>query len=205
MKSSTISKIANFRRMAQDTPELLNKRQKFLDLLYLIVKDTSDVQTCEMYNIDNEKGEKVKTKWWTTPQYPHEFKLHNTRKKIKSETCCEIDKLEFEKAMEIIFEVVASLMRKNIHFAIFYAQGQRSPHIRIYDFEELNELNPLGRIKAQVQFWRNHVPFGTFQYVDTGMFQDEKTYQLEFSGHWKYGTTFNLVFEYPFMEEKCNT
>jgi len=122
--------------------------------------------------------------------------LYNTRTKLNSETCLEIDKLPFDKSIAVILEVVLSLMRNNIHFAVFYADGQRSPHIRIYDFDEMNELNTQQRIKAQILFWRQHVPFGCFQYVDTGIFIDEHELQLEFSPHWKYGTIFDLLSEF---------
>jgi len=125
---------------------------------------------------------------------------HNTRLKINQETCCEIDKLDKEKALNIINEVILSLVRSKIHFAVFYAKGQRSPHIRIYDFDELNDLNPKQRIKAQILFWQRHVPFGCFQYIDTGMFVDEHPMQIEFSIHYRHKTPFNLVFEYPFQE-----
>ncbi len=145
---------------------------------------------CEMWKIDGEviRGELEK--------YCFFDKTFNTRTKRNAETCLEIDKLDFEKSWNIICEVVLSLMRNDIHFAVFYAKGQRSPHIRIYDFEELELLNPKQRIKAQIEFWRRHVPFGCFQYIDSGMFVDKHTLQLEFSIHWKYRTMFKLLFEY---------
>lgn len=120
----------------------------------------------------------------------------NTRTKINSETCLEIDQLPFDKAINIICEICLSLMRNKIHFFIWYAKGQRSPHIRIYDFEELIELNPKQRIKAQILFWRKHVPFGCFCYIDTGMFVDDHEFQMEFATHYKYRTAFELLFEY---------
>ena len=58
------------------------------------------------------------------------------------------------------------------------------------------ELTPFQRIKAQIKFWRQHVPFGCFQYVDTGLFDDEHFHLIPFSIHWKHGTPFDLLFEY---------
>ena len=124
------------------------------------------------------------------------FSKQNTRTKVNSESCCETDKLPFDKAVNLISEVMMSLIRGKYHFSIFYAEGQRSPHIRIYDFFELEELNPQQRIKEQINFWRKHIPFGCFQYVDTGMFVDDRPLQLEFALHWKYKTPFNLLFEW---------
>ena len=125
-----------------------------------------------------------------------ESKTPNTRTKVNSETCLEIDKLPQEKAFAVICEVISSLMRNKYNFFVWYAKGQRSPHIRIYDFEEMQEFNPKQRVQAQVKFWRKHIPFGCFQYVDTGIFVDEHPLQLEYAIHWKYGTQFELLFEY---------
>lgn len=138
----------------------------------------------------------------TIKDYLELNQFHNTRTKLLTETRLEIDKLEFEKAVALICEVCLSLVRKNFHFAVFYAEGQRSPHVVIYDFEELEELTPFQRIRAQVKFWRTHVPFGLFSYVDTGVFDDEHYVPLEFAPHWKYKTIFNLMFEWlPEQEE----
>lgn len=200
-----------------DNVELQEKRRDWLEKLnlinscngYSIRKDVGmvfeiicyegDSKICEMYEIDEEakKTELEKSQFFNPKS--------NTRTKINSETCGEVDKLPFDKTIILICETLLSLIRNKVHFAVFYAEGQRSPHIRIYDFEGLNELNPQQRIKAQIQFWRKHFPFGTFHYVDTGMFVDDKTMQLEFAPHWKYGTPFNLLFEYLPEVEGCKS
>lgn len=149
-----------------------------------------DMQVFEMWEVE---GDIIKTK---PEKYQFFNPKHNTRTKILSETCLETDKLEFDKAISLMCETMLSLIRNSIHFAVFYAEGQRSPHIRIYDFFELEQLNPKQRIKAQIEFWRQHVPFGCFNYFDTGMFVDDHPYQIEFSLHYKYKTPFNLLFEW---------
>lgn len=121
--------------------------------------------------------------------------ISNTRTKVNSETCFEIDKLDREQAHKIICEIILSLIRNKYHFFVWYAEGQRSPHIRIYDFEELQELDPKQRYKAQLQFWRKIAPF-SIQYADMTNWIDEHPYQMEYALHWKYGTPFNLLFEY---------
>lgn len=176
-------------RLNEDTKELQIKRQKFLD--WLSVNYFQDnLRVLEMYVVENE------VKKTSYDKYNFFNPLHNTRTKINSETCLEIDKLPFEKSVLIIEETIASLKRNKIHFAVFYAKGQRSYHVRIYDFDELALLNPKQRIKAQILFWQKQVPFGCFNYVDTGIFVDEHELQLEFAPHWKYGTAFNLLLEY---------
>ena len=188
-------KILSFREKskANDSKELQEKRLKFLSWLF------SQDQRLRVLELYQDGGEVIKSKQ-QIPQYIHEFKFCNTRTKINQETILEVDKLPFDKMMFLICETIASLIRKEIHFAVFYAEGQKSPHIRIYDIAKLNDMNPRKRIKAQILFWRGHVPFGLFHFVDTGIFVDEHPLQLEFSPHWKYNTPFNLLFEYPFLE-----
>lgn len=149
------------------------------------------ISTCEMY--PDKKGDIIKSQ---EQVYNYFNKNHNTRTKIPSETCLEIDKLPFNKTIAIICEVCLSLIRSMFHFAVFYAEGARSPWIKIYDFEEMTELNPLQRLKVQISFWKKHVPYGAFRFVDTGIFDDEHLLCLEFAPHWKYGTIFNLLFEW---------
>lgn len=185
---------------SRDTPELQQRRLK---LMKRILVWAYDLEVCEMYPFDCEEGS-VKSKP-TIPQYFHEFPFANTRTKIKSETRAEIDKLEFEKAVKIICEICLELIRRNIHFAVFYAKGQRSPHIICYDFEQLEELSPFQREKLQAKFWRMIAPW-SFQYLDHSIWADEHLLPLEFAPHWKYKTPFNLLFEYlPEVENATTT
>ncbi len=206
MKQELLSKanlIKQFRKEFDkvDTEELRKKRHKFLNWLF------NQDRTMRVLELYPTKEEVIKSKS-QIPQYLHEYGNCNTRLKTNNETCLDIDKLPYDKMMFLICETIASLQRKNIHFAVFYAQGQRSPHVRIYDFllhiglsnDEVLHLNPQQKIKLQISFWRCHVPFGLFQYVDTGIFMDGHTLQMEFASHWKYNTPFNLLFEYPFSE-----
>ena len=220
--------ILKCRQLSKDTLELQSKREAWLDKLNIIcwsakstkkekipnmdskynsgrnklgfderIKCDNEVKVLEIYQI----GDKVLE---TTPEnYQFFNSKYNTRTKINSETCFEIDKLPREKAFGVVCEVILSLINKEFHFAVFYAKGQRSPHIRIYDFEELSELNPKQRIKAQIDFWVQHSPFGFSQFCDNGMFVDSHNLQLEFAPHYKYNTPFELLFEWlPEKETK---
>jgi len=180
-----------------DTLKFQEKRQNFLD--WLSVNNWSPpVYSLEMY--EQPEDEPLKS---PANIYQYFNRWHNTRTKLLSETCWETDKLQFEKAIAICCEICLALIRKYIHFAVFYAEGQRSPHIRIYDFSELRELTPFQREKAQAKFWRSLAPF-FFQLADASMWADEHYYCLEFAPHWKYGTVFDLVFEW-LPEEKCSS
>ena len=195
MKQIEKAMIIKKRRLAStDTKELQQKRQKFLE--WLILRD--NLKVLEMYSTN---GDVIKSRP-QVPQYMHEYKFCNTRKQIKSETCAETDKLEHDQSIEFICDIIKELIKKRIHFAVFYAQGQRSPHIRIYDFEQMEELKPHQRMKARGQFWRSIIPFRV-HLLDQALWTDDHYICLEFSIHWKYGTPFELLFEWLPQEEKC--
>ncbi len=204
IRKAKIIKNAREESNLNDNESYKNKREAWLDKLNLLNSTTHDLsgfENFEVWEMWNSEPEPLKTK---SEKYQFFNPKFNTRTKINSETCFEIDKLEFEKAINIMCEVILSLIRSNFHFAVFFAEGQRSPHIRVYDLEELNDLDPKQRIKAQIEFWRRHVPFGLFQYGDSGMFVDNHPLQMEFAPHWKYKTIFDLLFErLPKEEEKC--
>jgi len=194
ISKASVIKISRGQAQQKDSLEYQKKANKFLD--WLQCHTISLIKTLEMYP---DEIESIKS----TPEiYQYFNRYHNTRTQISSETRAEIDKLDFDKAVNILCEVMLSLIRNKIHFAVFYAEGQRSPHVIIYDWDNLEELTPFQRIRAQVKFWRKHFPFGTFQYCDTGVFDSEHYQQIEFRPHWKYGTIFDLLFEWiPKQEE----
>lgn len=171
-----------------DSKEMQKKRIKAMD--YLIGKD-SDLRVFELYPYENDT---IKTKK-IIPQYFHEWSYCNTRTKIKNETCAEIDKLDYDSMINLFYDICWELIKKKYHFIVFYAKGQRSPHIRIYDFDELENLTPFQREKAQAQFWRSIIPFRV-HLLDQSIWSDEHPLQMEFTEHWKYGTFFDVMFEY---------
>jgi len=184
--------VAKSRKASFDSAEKFKEqRENFLGWL---LPWNHNLKTWEMYeNFEAPEGV-IKSKP-QTPQYIQEVFLHNTRNKLDTETICEIDRLEFEKAIEFICSICLNLMNRNIHFSVFYAKGQRSPHIRIYDLEELKDLNPLQHEKAQAKFWRSIAPW-SFQHLDQSIWMKDHPVQLEFTAHWKYKTPFNLLFEW---------
>ena len=177
--------------------DLKKRRDKFIN--WLLTKNWNPtIKVFEMYPYENDvlKNEP------RIPQYKKEYVFCNTRLKTHSETRAEIDNLPFDKTIRIITDICLELMKYKYHFAVFYAEGQRSPHIIIYDFEELKDFTPFQREKAQLEFWRSIVPF-QFQYLDKSIWGDLHTVPLEFTPHWKYGTPFNLLFEYIPEVKKC--
>lgn len=182
-----------------DSPELKFKRETWLGKLLANNWDKI-LYVFEMYPADNSDG-MVKTKK-IIPQYFKEYTHYaNTRTQITSETRAEVDKLPLEQAIELICEICDSLIQKQIHFAVFYAEGQRSPHLIIYDLDELKSLNRYQRVKARAKFWRWIIPFRV-HLLDQALWDDEHFVPIEFAIHWRHGTPFNLIFEYNPREKK---
>lgn len=189
LKTAFLIKQFRERASQNDNAEYQEKRQKWLD--YLSVNNFNpDILVCELYPQENDDAIKSRPEI-----YQYFNKYHNTRTKLITETGCETDKLPLKKSIALICEICIILIKKGYHFSVFYAQGQRSPHIRIYDFDELKELSPFQREKAQALFWKSIAPF-FFHYLDSSIWQDNHFLCLEFAPHWKYGTIFDLLFEY---------
>lgn len=219
MKQEIIKKILEFRK--KDSPELQAKKEEFLEWLNINHCDYGKPIKVKIEGMNSKyrtKGLQFDEEICYNPQLKH-FEMYevgedepvktkykdcqfvnlnaNIRTKVNSETCLETDKIpDFNKACSFIVEICRFLIRNHYNFFVWYAEGQRSPHIRIYDFEELNYLNPEQRIKAQIEFWKKHVPFGMFHLIDSGIFVDNHPLQLEYALHYKYKTPFLLLFEY---------
>lgn len=192
-----VLKIKNMREqyLKNNNGELQNKKTKILK--WLLVRDPN-FKVLEMYP-KNVYGKKQ------IPQYSWEYQFANTRTQIPSETRAEIDVLDINQSINLVCEICLSLINKNIHFCVFYAEGQRSPHIIIYDFFELRNLNPYQRLKARAKFWRWVIPF-RFHLLDHSIWDDFHFVPIEFAPHWKYSTPFNLLFEYvPEVENAIST
>lgn len=175
---------------------LFDKLQRFANKLLVW---NSNVNFYEMYPYSNDEGMIISKS--TDQQYLNN-KYINTRTKIPTETRLEIDNLPYEKAEQIIIQTGIQLQKENYHFAIFNCKNGRSPHLIIYDFDELETMSPFKKFMAQVLFWRKHMPFATFQYADTGIFHENHYVPLEFSNHWRHGNSFELVMEYiPYNSE----
>lgn len=193
MKQQLIQKahlIKGFRKRTEqnDTLEIQERRRKVLDW-FSINNFNPSVEFLEMYK--TPEGEVIKGK--QEGQYYSKF--INTRTKTLTETRAEMDKLPFDKALDVCLEIIKLL--KDYHFAVFYAEGQRSPHIIIYDFDELKtELKTKReRYLAQIEFWKGVCPF-FLQHLDFSIFHDDHLLPLEFSIHYRTGTPFNLIMEW---------
>jgi len=194
--------IFNQRKEALHNDSLKRQRERFFNF---ILNCREEVRFFEMYPVENKTGSsfrEIKNPCYFSNKEYSETSLANTRTQLQSETSLEIDKLSMDKSTALVCETCLSLIRNNFSFYLFYADGGRSAWIKIYDLCELKQLDPLQQIKTQIQFWRKHVPFGCFQYVDTGVFDKSHFVPLEFSVHWKHKTPFNLLFYYEAPQSK---
>jgi hypothetical protein len=190
-----------FREKLDNPKEMINKKLKFLLKMEKYQLNPSDVVSFEMYPIEMN-GETIRSKRIECPMYEKECKWHNTRLKINSETRAEIDNLPREQAQLVISEICLALINKGYSFSVFYAEGARSPHIIIYDFEEMNDFDSFEREQLQLNFWRDISPLWT--HLDRAVWEDKHFVPLEYAPHWKYGTIFNLLFSYKHEGESCN-
>lgn len=167
------------------------ERKRWLSKLCLKY-DSQEINTFEMYHY---KEEVLKFNYNNPPNYWKDYMFNNTRIKLLSETRAEMDKIPLEKAISLTWTIAKNLIKGGFHFAIFYAEGGRSPHTIIYDFEELRELNPYQRERAQLEFWRSIIPFD-IQHLDKSLWGDNHPVPLEFAPHWKHEKPFQLCYEY---------
>ena len=157
-------------------------------------------EVCIMYeNYGNVTSTSNESYLYFNPAY-------NTRTNFDTEWDCEFDHENHEWNVKAICLVCLNLIHQEYHFSVWYAQGMKSPYIRIYDLlpEGLTERQ---RVSARKQFSKEVVPSHLWKYLDKSFFHRTKIC-LEFSKHWRYRTHLKLLFEYlpnkTKQEELCN-
>ena len=173
----------------EDNEELQKKRRDWLDKLanhYF----NPPIFVNEMY----EQKKKILKSDLETYNF---FDIHfNTRTMTPGEMQLDIDCADKSLGMTIICQTALKLLKDQKHFAIFYAEGQKAPQIRIYFIQELEREEKLRRRVIRELFWKKYVDEKYWKFVDKTMFNDGKTSQLEFAPHWRYQTIFHLILEY---------
>jgi len=182
-KALEIIKLRN-RAGENDSQELQDKSRSFMDKLSAWHPYCGELKSFEMYSDDLKSKEEI---------YNYCNPNHNTRLKIPQESSAECDDPKISE--DVMCYLILNLIEEKIHFAVFYAQGQRSVHVRIYDFDELIDLTPFEREKVQQEFWRQIAGL-YYHKLDRGVWSDDHPLQMEHRPHWKYGTPFMLLFEY---------
>lgn len=85
-----------------------------------------------------------------------------------------------------------NLINEGLSFAVFYVEGGRSPHIHIYDLDELESLSYEQRTKYRNKFLTKVCPKGSNP--DRGLCDEKHLCALEFVNHFKYYNPKSLLF-----------
>jgi hypothetical protein len=184
-----------------------DKRRAFLDWLLRVTEyDVSISKTKNAQGYRNEKVDyaprfrvcalnpQVEPEWETYDSY--NFKqAWDTRTVLPTELIIEFDFPEFQKNICAFYTVFEELLKQKLHFTVFYAEGQKCPHIRIYDFLP-SDLDEELQYHTRLAFCRKIVPFEYFHKLDKGLLMTGKTTQLEFAKHWRTGKMFRLLGEW---------
>lgn len=84
-----------------------------------------------------------------------------------------------------------NLNKRGYSFAVFYVEGGRSPHIHIYDLDELESLNEEQRNEYRRLFLNLVCPKDSK--VDYALCDEKHLCALEFVNHFKYGKPKQLI------------
>jgi hypothetical protein len=89
-------------------------------------------------------------------------------------------------------ETCINLIQKGFSFAIFYVEGGRSPHIHLYDCEELSTLQYDERTYYRKKFLQKYCPKNSK--VDFNLCEEKHLMALEFVNHFKYNKPKRLLY-----------
>ncbi len=122
-------------------------------------------------------------------------RLWNTRDILIDEAVFEFEKgINWRENIQAFWDAIQSLIRWEVHFAAFYAQGMRAPHIHAYglfpNVEDWAEKELTYHLFCQKVF-----PIEIRHLLDTAL-AGQQTIALEFSKHWRSGRIKKLLFEY---------
>lgn len=133
-------------------------------------------------------------KWWDGIN-KHEIwdsnKSYKHRQGMPNEIRVEFDGDDINKNWENVNETAINLNKKNISFAIFYVDGGRSPHIHIYDLDELEVLDYEQRTKYREKFLTFICPKNSEP--DFKLCDEKHLCALEFANHFKYNKPKQLL------------
>lgn len=193
--------------------EFINWIQKIAEYSIIPVKSNSTYKNSNYNSVCNVKFYELKDGELSEPKEidPYNFdKNVNTRDQLISELTLEFDIGTQQERNLAIQQTILNLQKLNIHFAVFEAEGQRSPHIRIYDlFKVYDEKGSLLELEWDTKermaliFARKVVPFEYFHLLDKSIL-GQHTIQLEFAKHHRTGKMFKLIYEYVPEVKECN-
>lgn len=132
--------------------------------------------------------------WWDGY---HKHEPFNPSRAYKHRACMPNEiRIEFDGKdrynnwINVNFTAVA-LDELNYSFAIYYVEGGRSPHIHIYDLDELETLNQEEREEYRKRFLSKVCPKGSNP--DYALCDEKHLCALEFANHFKYNKPKELL------------
>lgn len=132
--------------------------------------------------------------WWdgiNKHQVWNESYNFKHRAGMPNEIRIEFDSENKEKNWESVNFTAINLYRLGYSFAIFYVEGGRSPHIHIYDLDELELLSYEQRTEYRTKFLNKICPKGNDP--DYGLCDEKHLCALEFVNHFKYNKPKELL------------
>ena len=153
-------------------------------------KNVSYVPEFQLYTLDGDS--------LSEPEFFDGFNFNpnwNTRDILLDEAVIEIEhKTDLNLNWLGTMETIWNLQKEKIHFAVFYAEGMRSPHIHIYGlFKDVQDWAE--KEMAMAVFCRKIIPFEFFHLADRNLW-GQHTIALEFSKHYRTGNMLKLLYEY---------
>lgn len=110
---------------------------------------------------------------------------------LPNEIRIEFDSDDRENNWENINLTAVKLNNIGISFAVFYVEGGRSPHLHIYDLDELEQLTIDQRTQYRIQFLKKICPIGSTP--DLALCEEKHLCALEFANHFKYNKPKELL------------
>jgi len=123
--------------------------------------------------------------WNTERSFKHRAGLPN-------EIRIEFDSEDLNKNWENINLTAVKLCELGYSFAVYFVEGGRSPHIHIYDLDELETLSESNRTLYRQKFLSKVCPTGSEP--DRGLCEEKHLCALEFAVHFKHKSPKNLLF-----------
>lgn len=119
------------------------------------------------------------------------YKFYKHRQGMPNEIRIEFDSEDTNKNWENINQTAINLWNASYSFAIFYVEGGRSPHLHIYDIDELDNHPIEKRNLYREKFLNKFCPKGSKP--DLGLCDEKHLCALEFANHFKYNKPKKLL------------
>ena len=132
--------------------------------------------------------------WWDGKSKHQVFnpdKAYKHRQGMPNEIRIEFDYDDLNKSFVDIHLTSVNLYKAGYSFAVFYVDGGRSPHIHIYNLDELETLTYEQRTEYRELFIKRYCPAKSEP--DLGLCDEKHLCSLEFVNHFKYNKPKQLL------------